>query len=66
MVITMDKDFGELIFNSGLNHNGILLLRLEAANSTEKVQVLKTILENYYDKLNHHFCVYKDGKLRIH
>ena len=29
MVITMDKDFGELVFNSGLNHSGVLLLRLD-------------------------------------
>jgi predicted nuclease of predicted toxin-antitoxin system len=28
MVITMDKDFGELVYNSGFQHAGVLLLRL--------------------------------------
>ncbi len=32
MVITMDKDFGELVYNSGLPHGGVLLLRIEDAN----------------------------------
>ncbi|MFH1098263.1 MAG: DUF5615 family PIN-like protein [Candidatus Desantisbacteria bacterium] len=27
MVITMDKDFGELVYNSGLAHSGVLLLK---------------------------------------
>lgn len=28
MIITMDKDFGELVFNSGKTHAGVLILRL--------------------------------------
>jgi hypothetical protein len=26
IVITMDKDFGELVYHSGMDHSGILLL----------------------------------------
>jgi predicted nuclease of predicted toxin-antitoxin system len=33
LVITMDKDFGELVFRSGQAHDGVLLLRLEEARS---------------------------------
>ena len=65
MVITMDKDFGELVFNSGLNHYGVLLLRLEDAKSDEKVDTIKKIFKNYEDKLQKNFCVYQQGKLRI-
>ncbi len=65
MVITMDKDFGELVYNSGLCHAGVLLLRLEEATSQEKVKIIKKILDRYSDKLPNNFCVYKDGKLRI-
>ena len=64
IVITMDKDFGELVYNSGLPHGGVLLLRLEDAKSDEKVKVLEKILEKYPDKLTARFCVFKDGKLR--
>jgi predicted nuclease of predicted toxin-antitoxin system len=64
MVITMDKDFGELVYNSGLPHGGVLLLRLEDARSDEKVRVLERILEKHSDKLLNKFCVFKDGRLR--
>ncbi len=36
IVITMDKDFGVLIYHSGMDHCGILLLRLEDATGMEK------------------------------
>ena len=65
MVITMDKDFGELVFNSGLDHSGVLLLRLEDAKSDEKVKTIQEILIKYEDKLKNNFCVYQHGKLRI-
>jgi len=65
MVITMDLDFGELVYNSKLSHRGVLLLRLENANSDEKVGIVKYILEKYSDKILDRFCVFKDGKLRI-
>src|SRR3990172_11614308 len=65
MVITMDKDFGELVYNSGLPHAGVLLLRLEDAKSNEKVKIVEKILEKYPDKLLNKFCVFKDDKLRI-
>lgn len=65
MVVTMDKDFGELVYNSGLPHAGVLLLRLDAESSSEKVMIVENIMRKYSDKLFNKFCVYKDGKLRI-
>ena len=65
MVVTMDKDFGELSYNSGLSHGGVLLLRLDDAKSDEKVKIVENILMKYADKLPNKFCVYKDGRLRI-
>lgn len=65
MVVTMDKDFGELIHNSGLPHSGVLLLRLEDATSDEKVKIIKMILTEYSDRLKNNFCVFQHGSLRI-
>lgn len=65
MVITMDKDFGELVYNSGLPHAGVLLLRLEDVRSGKKVEIVEKILNKYSDKLSKKFCVFKDGRLRI-
>lgn len=65
IVITMDKDFGELVFHSAFNHKGILLLRLEDMNGDEKTEVMKYILDKYSESIPENFCVYKNGKLRI-
>jgi predicted nuclease of predicted toxin-antitoxin system len=65
MIITMDKDFGELVFNSGLAHSGVLILRLEDATGEEKVDVVKAILSEFATSIENKFCVYQNGKLRI-
>jgi len=65
MVITMDKDFGELVYNSGLKHSGVLLLRLEDAKVDEKIKIIEKILTVHENKLINNFCVYQQGKLRI-
>ncbi|MBC2714103.1 MAG: DUF5615 family PIN-like protein [Desulfobacteraceae bacterium] len=65
MVITMDKDFGELIYHSSMKHSGVLLLRLEDATGSEKLQVVKHIMKNYSDRIQNCFCVFQNDKFRI-
>ena len=65
LVITMDKDFGELVYHSGQPHAGVLLLRLEDASSTEKVRVVAEIFSNFGEQIEGHFSVYQAGRLRI-
>lgn len=65
LVITMDKDFGALVYHSRQPHTGVLLLRLEDAPSDEKVAVVQKIIAGYADKLPDHFCVYQNSRLRI-
>ncbi|MDH7513881.1 MAG: DUF5615 family PIN-like protein [Clostridiales bacterium] len=65
VVVTMDKDFGELVHNSRLPHGGVLLLRLEPAPSDKKAKTVQKILTQYSDIILNMFSVYKDGKIRI-
>ncbi len=65
LIITMDKDLGELVFSSGKNHSGILLLRMEDAGWKEKIKVLSEIFDNHGEELTGNFSVYQNGKLRI-
>ncbi len=65
MVITMDKDYGELVFKQGQPHTGVLLLRLDDARASEKVSAVSEILKEYSKKIAEKFCVYKDGRLRV-
>ena len=65
MILTMDKDFGELVYHSLMDHCGVLLLRLEDATGTEKLKTVKEILSKYYDQIKDNFCVYKNNKFRL-
>lgn len=65
VIITMDKDFGELVFKNGNRHGGVLLLRLEDAVGREKLSVLKTLIPQYINHLKNNFCVFQAGKFRI-
>ena len=65
IVMTMDKDFGEIVYHSGQPHSGVLLLRMEDAPSKEKVRVVKEIVQSHADQLPGHFAVYQDGRLRV-
>jgi predicted nuclease of predicted toxin-antitoxin system len=65
MIITMDKDFGELVYNSGMAHSGVLILRLEDAKGTDKADVVAKLLSDYSGEIENKFCVFQDGKLRI-
>jgi len=65
IVVTMDTDFGELVYHSGRSHSGVLLLRLPGATRNEKVHVVRWILEHYAGDLPGHFCVFDAGRLRI-
>jgi predicted nuclease of predicted toxin-antitoxin system len=65
MVVTMDKDFGELVYHSCMDHYGVLLLRLEDATVPEKLEVIKFLLGNYSSKIANCFCVFQKNKFRI-
>jgi predicted nuclease of predicted toxin-antitoxin system len=63
LLITEDKDFGELVFRFRLNHKGILLLRLTEQPKNIEIAV-QMIVQNYNDILGK-FSVLNENKLRI-
>jgi predicted nuclease of predicted toxin-antitoxin system len=65
IILTMDTDFGELVYHSQQPHAGVLLLRMPGANRDEKIRVVQKIVSRYGDQLPKHFCVYQQGRLRI-
>jgi len=65
MVVTMDKDFGELVYHSSMKHSGVLLLRMEDATGQEKLQIIKNILTKYSEQIKNCFCVFQNNRFRI-
>lgn len=65
IVVTMDKDFGDLVFKEQRPHQGVLLLRLEDATGPERAAVLRQILEQHGAELPGRFAVFQHERLRI-
>jgi predicted nuclease of predicted toxin-antitoxin system len=65
IIITMDKDFGELVYHSFIEHSGVILLRLEDATGDEKLEVIKKIISNHTERIKGNFCVFQRDKFRI-
>lgn len=64
-LVTNDKDFGALVFRGRRAHRGVLLLRLRDESPANRVRVVKTVLEQYGDRLAGHFVVATDTRVRI-
>jgi len=65
VLITNDKDFGELVFRSGWAHHGVLLLRLHDESPSSRLNVIKSVLERYADKLTGQFVVATEDSVRV-
>jgi hypothetical protein len=53
------------VYRSGQPHAGVLLPRLDDADSAAKVRAVEAIPAAFADQLPGHFSVYQDGQLRI-
>lgn len=65
ILITSDKDFGEMIFRHQMHHTGIILLRLIHEQPDKKIDILKEILEKHANELEHNFIVATESSIRI-
>lgn len=65
ILITNDKDFGEIIFRMRKPHKGVILLRLEDERSENKIAVLRRVLELHSDRLANNFVIVTEKTIRI-
>ncbi len=65
IVVTNDKDFGELVFRCGQAHAGVLLLRLQDESAANKVRVVESVLQQASQQLPGNFVVATESHIRI-
>jgi predicted nuclease of predicted toxin-antitoxin system len=65
VLITNDKDFGELVFRQNKITAGIVLIRMKGYNSEEKVVVIEKLFKNFPEKIYNHFVVVAKNKMRF-
>jgi predicted nuclease of predicted toxin-antitoxin system len=66
IVVTSDKDFGELVFKNNLPHKGVVLMRLVNESAANKIKILQSLLEQFSDRLPDRFIVLTEGGVRIY
>ena len=65
VLITNDKDFGELVFLQKKLSAGIILIRVRNQDVKQKLNVLKKLLNYYPEKIKNHFIVLTEKRIRI-
>ena len=65
ILLTSDKDFGELIYRMKLISSGVIFLRLNDVITSEKSSILSKVLESHIEKLPNSFTVINKTSVRI-
>ena len=61
VIITIDKDFGKLIFKLGKPSTGVILIRTSITDPEKRFEMIRDALE----KANGKFVVVSEGQIRV-
>ena len=65
LLITADKDFGELVYRQRLAHSGVMLLRLAGLLSEQKANIVADVIRQHGSDLMTAFSVVSSGTVRV-
>jgi len=65
ILLTNDKDFGDLVIRQGLNHFGIILLRFRKTIISEKARIVFDVIQEHESELLNSFSVITPSSVRI-
>ena len=65
VLITNDKDFGELVFRLKMHSSGVILLRLKDERPANKIYYIRYLLNYFPEKLENYFIVVRDATIRM-
>jgi predicted nuclease of predicted toxin-antitoxin system len=65
LLLTADKDFGELVFRQRRITPGVVLIRLAGLSPIRKAGVVASAINQHSAELQHAFAVVMPGSVRI-
>lgn len=65
ILLTADKDFGELVFRQGYINCGVVLIRLAGLSPPQKAEIVSISIKEHTDELFQNFTVITPGAIRI-
>ncbi len=65
VILTADKDSGELVFRQGHSGSGVVLVRLQGLSAESKANMVAAAISEHSEELCGNFSVVSPGALRI-
>lgn len=65
IIITNDKDFGELTVREDKKSEGVLLLRLKIETPSNKVRTVENILREHKEKLENNLVIARENQIKV-
>ncbi|GMV33795.1 MAG: hypothetical protein DCC59_16155 [Chloroflexi bacterium] len=65
LLLTADKDFGEMVFRQGIVKRGILLYRLSGLTKMDKAEIISIAIREHSEELLVSFSVLTEKAIRI-
>ncbi|MEW5768414.1 MAG: DUF5615 family PIN-like protein [bacterium] len=65
LLLTADKDFGEMVYRQGLIHGGVVLLRLTGLTAITKADIMSKMFAEHASELLEAFSVITPNMIRI-
>jgi predicted nuclease of predicted toxin-antitoxin system len=65
ILITNDKEFGELVYREQRPHRGVIFLRLNDERAAVKINAIRQLLLNHSDRLVDAFVVVSETQIRF-
>ncbi len=65
ILITEDKDFGELVYRLNKSHLGIVLIRLGGLDSKSKSEIVIKSIKDNFEQMKNSFSVISPNQTRI-
>ncbi len=65
VLITADKDFGELVYRLGRAHAGVMLLRLPGVAAAERAELVSSVCRERTPELPGNFTVIERNMVRV-
>ena len=65
ILLTEDKDFGELVFRLKMSNHGVILVRMMENSRAEKIEKVVNVILQHYHQLKDAFSLITDDKVKI-
>ena len=65
ILITEDKDFGQLVYRLKLPTHGIILIRISSEDNIQKIKQFREAIMMYGDRMFGQFVILETSKIRV-